>query len=82
MTDNSDPKYKQLEQQYKDTYLGWIVSVVRMFIQSHQNFRTFSNKSFDKNLHIGQWKLTVIDKKTKEGKDRKLYEKTFTVYKS
>ena len=82
LTDNSDPKYKQLEQQYKDTYLGWIVSVVRMFIQSHQNFRTFSNKSFDKNLHIGQWKLTVIDKKTKEGKDRKLYEKTFTVYKN
>ena len=80
LTDYSDPKYKQLEQQYKDTYLGWIVAVVRMFIQPSQNFRTFSSKSFDKKLHIGDWKLTVIDKKTQDGVDRKLYEKKFTVY--
>ncbi len=79
LKDDSDPKYLQLEQQYKDAYLGWIVSVVRMFIQPHQNFRTYSSKNFDKQLHVGSWRLTVIDKKTKDGKDRKLYEKNFTV---
>ena len=79
LQDDSNPKYVQLEKQYEDAYLGWIVSVVRMFTQPHQNFRTYSSKNFDKQLHVGSWRLTVIDKKTKDGKDRTLYEKQFTV---
>ncbi len=81
LTDNSNSKYVQLEEEYKDTYLGWIVSIVRMYIQRSQNFRTHSEKTFDKKLHIGKWKLTVIEKKVVGGEDSQLYQKEFIVYK-
>lgn len=81
LTDNSEKQYIQLEKEYKDTYLGWIVSVVRLLVQPNQNFRTYSSKKFDKKLHIGKWKLTVIDKNIVNDQDKENLSREFMVYK-
>ena len=52
-----------------------------MIVQPSQNFRTYSSKKFDKKLHIGKWKLTVVEKKVVGEEDNELYQKEFIVFK-
>ena len=77
----SKTKYMLLEEKYKDTGLGTFISVVFAMIKPAKHFRTYSSKAFDKNLHIGQWKLIVVGKENIDGKNIEYYSKDFMVFK-
>jgi len=78
--DDDSDKFKTAEKMYEGSNLVTYFAVVEVLISVSNNFRTYSSKEFNKNLHVGEWELLIYEKgRVENGQAVPLANKKFEI---